>query len=83
MDGDRLINALTPRVGPHLARDLVVDFLKIRLDCSTHTLERSSPGKFVETLVQCLQYIETGAFDTKPSVDAFLLKVGDLYTNVT
>jgi hypothetical protein len=48
--------------------------VKIRCDCATHTLERAAPGKFVETFVQCLQYIDTGSFDAKPSVDDYLDK---------
>lgn len=49
-----LVGALTPFVGAKLAADLVSDFLKIRRDYATGTLERASPGKFVETVVQCL-----------------------------
>lgn len=48
--------------------------MKIRRDCATRTLERAGPGKFVETFVQCLQYINTGTYDAKPSVDDFLGK---------
>ncbi len=38
----------------------------------TETLERASPGKFVETFVQCLQYIATGSYDSTPNVDDYL-----------
>lgn len=74
MNGDKLASALASLVGLSLAKDLVSDFLKIRQDFSTKTFERSSPGKFVETLVQCLQQISTGKFDSKPDVDAYLNK---------
>ena len=74
MDESRLVSALTGLLDPVLARDLVSDLLKIRRDCATRTLERAAPGKFVETFVQCLQYIETGIYDAKPSVDDYLGK---------
>jgi len=38
------------------------------------TFERASLGKFVETFVQCLQYLATGSFDEKPDVDGYLSK---------
>lgn len=74
MNGGDLVLAISNLVGKDLAKDLVSDFLKIRQDLSTKTLERSSPGKFVETLVQCLQQMESGKFDNKPDVDAYLNK---------
>ena len=55
-----------------LARDLADEFTQIRRDVSTATLGRSSPGKFVETVVQCLQYLGTGNYEEKPSVDIYL-----------
>ena len=55
-----------------LARDLADEFVQIRRDVSTATLGRSSPGKFVETVVQCLQYLDTGNYEEKPSVDIYL-----------
>lgn len=67
-----LVGALSPLVGATLAADLVRDFLKIRQDYATGTLERASPGKFVETVVQCLQQISAGKHDAKPAVDAYL-----------
>ena len=72
MDESRLAAALAGLVGPKLAADLSADLVKIRRDCVTQTLERTSPGKFVETFVQCLQYINTGTYDAKPRVDAYL-----------
>lgn len=74
MHPDRLASALESRVGPILAKELVVDYLKIREDLATNTLERASPGKFVETVVQCLQQIAYGRFDDKPDVDGFLAR---------
>ncbi len=74
MDEARLTAALTGLLGSTLASDLVADLIKIRRDCATRTLERAAPGKFVETFVQCLQYIHTGTYDPKPNVDDYLDK---------
>ena len=72
MDEARLAHALTPLLGGDLAQHLASNFIAIRRDLATRTLERSSPGKFVETFVQCLQHIATGKYDVKPDVDGFL-----------
>jgi hypothetical protein len=72
VDAAGLKAALTTYVGPDLAPDLVDEFLKIRRDYATKTLERAGLGKFVETYVQCLQFLATGSFDAHPSVDAYL-----------
>ena len=74
MDEARLAAALSGLLGPTLAADLAGDLVKIRRDCATRTLERTAPGKFVETFVQCLQHIDTGTYDAKPSVDDYLSK---------
>lgn len=74
MDEARLAAALSGLLGRDLARDLVADLMKLRRDLATHTLERAAPGKFVETFVQCLQYMATGKYDAKPSVDDYLDK---------
>ncbi len=74
MDEARLAGALAGLLGPTLAADLAGDLVKIRRDCATRTLERAAPGKFVETFVQCLQHIDTGSYDAKPSVDDYLGK---------
>ena len=72
MDEKRLTAALAGLVGPMLAADLSANLLKIRRDCATRTLERTVLGKYIETFVQCLQYIDTGTFDRNPRVDAYL-----------
>lgn len=72
MDKTRLVNSLTSIVGEVLANELVSEFLKIRQDYATKTLERASPGKFVETLVQCLQFMDKGSYDSRPAVDRYL-----------
>lgn len=72
MDEGRLAQALTGLVGGQLATELARQFINIRRDYATKTLERASPGKFVETFVQCLQQISTGGHETKPNVDNYL-----------
>lgn len=74
MDEVRLTSALQAYLGATLASELVSDFVKLRLDCATATLERASPGKFVETFVQCLQYLTTGSYESVPNVDGYLSK---------
>jgi hypothetical protein len=75
VDRKRLATALAGLVGGTLAQELSADFAKIRDDLATRTLERASPGKFVETFVQCLQQIETGSYSSKPDVDRYLREV--------
>lgn len=72
MDKTRLINSLAGIVGEVLASELVTEFLKIRQDYATKTLERASPGKFVETFVQCLQFMDKGSYESCPVVDRSL-----------
>jgi len=74
MDEVRLVKTLSAVLDPALAAELTADFTKLRRDAATATLERASPGKFVETFVQCLQFMATGKFETKPSVDDYLSK---------
>lgn len=74
MDEKRLAAALSGLLGPKLSAELAADLVKIRRDLATKTLERAAPGKFVETFVQCLQHIDTGKYDDKPSVDDYLSK---------
>jgi hypothetical protein len=64
--------ALSSNLPSDLTEDLVANFLAIRQDVLTSTLGNASPGKFVETFVQILQFLDSGKFDAKPSVDEFL-----------
>jgi hypothetical protein len=75
MDESRLAQRLTGLLDRSLAQALAADFVKIRQDYATKTLERASPGKFVETFVQCLQWIATGAYEAKPDVDVSLKRM--------
>jgi len=70
-----LYEALKATFGDQVSSELVKDFLQIRSDHATATLERGSPGKFVEGFVQALQYAADGSFDKKPEVEKFLTKV--------
>ncbi len=72
MDKKRLLASLATVLPAQLAADLVDDFMIVRQDFSTKTLGRSSPGKFVETVVQCLQHLSSGSHDLKPDVEDYL-----------
>jgi hypothetical protein len=67
-----IITALTGYLDKTLASELVTYFIEIKQDASTSTLGRSSPGKYIETVVQCMQYLENGKWETKPNVDEYL-----------
>jgi len=69
---DDLTAAFSSKVPVALASELVKQFFALRQDCATGTLGGSAPGKFVETLVQVLQFLDGGTFDPKPDVDGFL-----------
>lgn len=72
---DALTAALAASLPQELARDLVAQFLAIRRDVASATLERAAPGKFVESVVQALQYLERGKYDSKPNIDRYLRTV--------
>jgi hypothetical protein len=72
LDKAALVNLLISRIPKNLAEDILTEFLQIRQDVATATLGRASPGKFVETLVQILQHLESGHYDQQPNVDAYL-----------
>lgn len=82
MDEVRLVTALAGTLGRLLASELVTEFVKLRRDYSTETLERASAGKFVEALVQCLQFMATGKYDSKPDVDGYLSRKIEGYTTL-
>jgi len=69
---DELTSALGRQMPSALADDLVENFLQLRQDVATGTLGRANAGKFVETVVQILQYMECGRYEPKPDVDGFL-----------
>ena len=62
MTPQELIDELKEHLPVELAEDLVNQCMSIRMDVATETLERAAPGKFVETVVQVLQYLENGTY---------------------
>lgn len=72
MNSSEIVNELSKSIPQSLAFDLVKEFLELRQDVQTETLSRASGGKFIETVVQILELLETGRFSTHPSVDAYL-----------
>jgi len=65
-----------------LSEDLVREFVELRNDCKTATLGRASFGKFVETVVQVLQFVERSSYDSKPDVDAYLKNLESRSSNL-
>jgi hypothetical protein len=75
MTPSELIDQLKGHLPDELAADLVNQFMSIRMDVATETLERSAPGKFVETVVQVLQHLASGTYSKSfktGEVDDFL-----------
>jgi len=72
LDEAGLESALSGLVPGQLAHDLVESYIEMRRDVATGTLGRSAPGKFVETVVQSLEQLETGSFESHPAVDQYL-----------
>ena len=72
MNSEELISELSKYIEPSLASDVVYHFLDIRKDCKTGTLGGSAAGKFVESVVQILQFLENKIYDRTPNVDSFL-----------
>lgn len=72
MNAEYLVTELSKNIAPKLAKDIISDFIAIRDDCKTGTLGRISVGKFVETVVQILQFLENGSYEEKPIVDSYL-----------
>lgn len=82
MTPSELIDQLKSRLPSDIASDLINNFVQIRIDVITGTLGRSAPGKFVETVVQVLQFLDDGQFDTSPKVDEYLRNLESRSTNL-
>ena len=82
MTKQELITLLCGYLPEEIAGDLVANFLTIREDTATATLERAAPGKFVETVVQALQYLDAGHFDESPKVDDYLKNLESKQSNL-
>lgn len=72
MERLELVLALEGLASKPLAEELIDEYLLIRQDVLAQTLGRSAPGKFVETVVQTLEYLDTGTYSSKPRVDEYL-----------
>ncbi len=72
MNSEELIRVFSSYLPAELAADLVENFNILKRDASLKNLGNSAPGKFVETLVQVLQHLETGKYETAPKVDDYL-----------
>lgn len=63
---------LSTTLPERLVDDLLGAFEAIQRDVITRRLGGGDPGKFVETYVQILQFLETGVFESPPSVEGYL-----------
>lgn len=72
---DDLVSALAKLLPQELAEELVDFYVRLRRDVKTSSLGRADAGKFVETFCQAVQFLETGAYDPKPAVDAILTRL--------
>ncbi len=82
INSDELIQNLSTKLPDELAKDLVNSFIQLRHDTATETLEKSSPGKFVETVVQVLQFLDESKYDKSPKVDNYLKNLESQSTNL-
>jgi hypothetical protein len=65
-----------------LANDLINEFLELKKDYQTGTLSRASAGKFIETVVQILEHLETGSYTAQPAVDNYLKNLESRQTSL-
>ena len=83
INSDDLISKLSKKLPDKLASDLVKGFIQIWQDVTTQTLEKSSVGKFVETVVQVLQFLDSGRYDKGPKVDSYLRNIENQSTSLS
>src|SRR5689334_15067916 len=69
---DEIISEFKKAFDEQLAKDLLKEFLELKKDYQTGTLSRASVGKFIETVVQILEFLEIGSYSEQPSVDNYL-----------
>jgi hypothetical protein len=72
MTSEGMVNLLSASLDKKLSTELVNYFLDIKQEYKTKQLGKNSVGKFVETVVQVLQYLDTGKYEKKPDVDGYL-----------
>jgi hypothetical protein len=78
-----LIKQLGSIIPNELAVDLVSNFAQLKSDSATKTLGRASPGKFIETVVQILQFFDEKKYDKTPKVDNYLKNLENQATNLS
>lgn len=76
---DELVSALAP-IPADLTRPLAKEFEAIRRDAILGVLGRAAPGRFVEGIVQVLQFMTTGSYDSSPAVTRTLQRMESLQT---
>jgi len=75
VEKDLLIMSLAHKIPQKLSEDIVNEFVQLRQDVATNTLGRSSSGKLIETVVQIMEFLETGKFSAKPEIEQYLKNV--------
>lgn len=80
---DEIVALLSKHIKSKLVSDLLKGFADIKQDIILNTLGGGSPGKFVETVVQIMQYLETRNYDKKPAVDKYLRNIEDRTTSLS
>jgi hypothetical protein len=82
IDRHYFVGVLSRDLPAALATGLVEHWMQVRSDVSTRTLGNAAPGKFVEVLVQTLQFLDSGNYEAKPEVDAFLKSLDNTKANL-
>lgn len=72
---DKVTALLSKHIESKLVSDLLREFANIKQDAILNTLGGGSPGKFVETVVQIMQYLENGRHDKQPAIDSYLKNI--------
>jgi hypothetical protein len=83
MEKEELSLLLGNKLPKELVKDLVVSYLQLKSDVVTRTLERASPGKFVETVVQILQFLDCKTYEKSPKVDNYLKNLENQAKNLS
>lgn len=83
MSRSELIEQLNNHLPNNLVSDLINNFLEIKSETATGILEKSSPGKFIETVVQILQFLDKGQYEKNPKVDDYLKNLESRSANLS
>lgn len=82
MTKEQIIIELAKVLPEKIARDLIDDFLELRQEVLQGILGKISAGKFVESAIQILQFLETGKYEAKPQIDKYLVGLESKKTNL-